>query len=75
MGLSVLLAELVNANEPKVLLFLLIRWEVRRALGAAGYCLSRAHGQVTLLCWDPAGDRWMDEQTDRGEIPIWGGQG
>lgn len=70
-----LLAELVDANEPKVLLFLLIRWEVRRALGAAGYCLSRAHGQVTLVYWDVTGDRRMDEQTDRAEIPIWGGQG
>lgn len=53
---SVLLAELVNANEPRVLLFLLIRPEMGRGWGAAQWCVSRACGQVMLICWNPAGD-------------------
>jgi len=52
--LSVPLAELINVNELRVLLFLLIRREVRKGLGAAGWCESGAHGQVTWICWDPA---------------------
>lgn len=39
--LGVLLAEQVDADEHKVLLFLLIRWEVRRGWGAAGCWSSR----------------------------------